>query len=379
MANILVIESGEGRPLSEVEFTEEAKLQSYLEEHPSLIPIEDIDENAAPLLCIGREVGVPSGSIDLLFIGKDGVLTVVETKLAKNPEARRTVIGQIIEYTSYIYDWTADDIYRAADEYFSKSDKAPANYRGHTLDEVMEKFSGGDFSADEIKKDVEQNLRSGKIRLLIAVDKLVEPLRATVTFLNENSNFDIYLLQVRNFEESEARKVLIPTLFGYTKPQPGKGEMRVPSTEQNFFEDVKQKCDGETQELIKKLYEFTKEKAVKIGWGTGAARRSFIFHGVKPGLSIFTLFSNGSMWVNVGWAETWEKMLGKEKKYALLNFFMTKLGQILQTNVPKTNTPMFTPHIKSLAERDKMEQFEEAILSLCQKVEISEYEVESPA
>lgn len=282
MAKILVIEGGEGKPLNEVEFTEEAKLQEYLGEHPSLIPIEDIDENAAPLLCIGKEVGVPSGSIDLLFIGGDGVLTVVETKLAKNPEARRTVIGQIIEYASYIFQWTVDDVYEVANAYLKKD-----------LDEVIEKPGDEDFRAK-----VEQNLRSGKIRLLVAVDKLVEPLRATVTFLNENSKFDILLLQVKNFEESESRKVLIPTLFGYKAKLPTSRPQRI--NEDIFLARCREGEHKGTEELYfkaKALQEKRRSKGDSIRWGVSG--HSYRISHVDE--VVFVNYPNGwlSLWLYV--------------------------------------------------------------------------------
>lgn len=365
MARILVVEGNKVKPVDQTRFTLEGKLQDYLEEYPSLVPLGEIVEGASDLVCIGREVGVSSGSVDLLFIDQDGVLTVAETKLARNPEARRTVVGQIIEYASYIYDWTADDVYMVANEYFSNSDKAPSDYRGCTLDEVMEKFTGGGFSRDDFRDSIEQNLRTGKVRLLIAVDELVEPLRATVTFLNRNSNFDILLLSVKSFEESESRKVLIPSLFGYVSRSPG--GVRVQSTTENFFDDVKQKCDEGVQRLINKLYEFSVGEAVKISWGTGAARRSFIFHGVKPGLRIFTVFSDGEMWNNVGWARDWEDKLGKEKTNFLMDFWTGRLKQILDRDIPKKE--VLNVNIKDFADGDRLDQFESAVLSLCQEIE----------
>ena len=351
MAKILVIEEGKGKPLSEVEFTEEAKLQTYLEEHPSLIPIEDIDEDAAPLVCIGREVGVPSGSIDLLFIGKDGVLTVVETKLAKSPEARRTVIGQVIEYTSYIYNWTADEVYEVANAYLKRA-----------LDEAVEKPGDEDFRAK-----VERNLRSGKIRLLIAVDKLVEPLRATITFLNENSNFDILLLQVKSFEESEIRKVLIPTLFGYKKRQAVRKDERHYWTEGEFLERVDERCESEIAKTIRNLLEFTKSNADKWVWGSGATRGSFTFLKFKneTRISIFTVFSDGQMWLNFGWM--WDRVASES-----LEFFKDTLNQISGINIPEdaiSSAKFPSIEVKVLAQRYGLQRFEEAVLSLCQKIE----------
>ncbi len=356
MAKILVIEGEKEMTLDETGFAFEAKLQDYLEEHPSLIPIEDIDENAAPLLCIGREVGVASGgSIDLLFIGKDGVLTVVETKLAKNPESRRTVVGQIIEYASYIYNWTADDVYEAANAYLKRG-----------LDEITREFGDEDFRAK-----IEQNLRSGKIRLLIAVDKLVEPLRATVIFLNENSNFDIFLLQVKNFEESETRKVLIPTLFGPTGGKKGVvREIRHYWTEKEFLNEV-DKCEKEIADTIRKLLEFSKANG-KVKWGTGTATGSFTFNEPQMGLSIFTVYSNGGMSLNAGWMIAWQKVKRKEE---VLESFRAELNQIPGINtLPEgafyqIGVDALPPQkVQFLTQGDNLEQFEKAVLSLCQKI-----------
>lgn len=78
----------------------EAELQTFLKEHPDLIPLEEIDLKAQPLLCIGWEVGLASGTESILYIDPSGLLTVVETKLKRNPEARREVVGQILEYAA---------------------------------------------------------------------------------------------------------------------------------------------------------------------------------------------------------------------------------------------------------------------------------------
>ena len=177
-------------------------MQDYLEEYPIVIPLSEIIEGASDLLCIGREVIAGSGYIDLLFIDKEGLLTLVETKLRKNREVRREVIGQVIEYASYVSQWNADDVYRIANEYFLTSDVVPSERKGITLDKVMksDKIVGDEFSDEDFRYQIEQNLRDGRLRLIIAVDKLIEELRATVTFLNSNSKYEILLLKVSSFE-----------------------------------------------------------------------------------------------------------------------------------------------------------------------------------
>jgi len=278
MAKILLIDGEDIKALDKVKFIEEGKLQDYLEKYPSLIPLADIVEGASDLLCIGREVGAGPSAIDLLFIDKDGLLTIVETKLAKNPEARRTVIGQIIEYASYISQWTADNVYRIANEYLKSN-----------LDEVMGNM-GEDF-----RSNIEQNLRKGKMLLIIAVDELIEPLRATVTFLNSHSNFDILLLQVSNFEESKSRKVLIPSLFGYA--QKAETTTRPPKINEDIFlTRCRENEHKSTEILYSKAKALTEKRSANgdfMNWGVSGYSYNISWNGHSE--VIFVSYGNGSL------------------------------------------------------------------------------------
>ena len=355
MAKILLIEGQNSKVIDKVKFTEEGKLQDYLEEYPSLIPLADIVEGASDLLCIGREVGAGPGAIDLLFIDKDGLLTVVETKLAKNPEARRTVIGQIIEYASYISQWSADDVYRIANEYLNSN-----------LDEVIQKMSEGEFSDEDFMSKVGQNLKDGKMRLIIAVDELIEPLRATVTFLNRNSTFDILLLQVSSFEESKIKKVLIPSLFGYAPPPIN--PPREPWNLERFLADTRKRCEQEAMDTITELYDFTRDNANSVSWGKGSLFGSFTFRKLGHDIlvSIFTVYSNGSIQLSFG------EMKGKEVKEEVLQSFRAKLNKIPGINVPEEaisigKFPSITAEV--LAETKNLKNFQDAVLALCQQIE----------
>ncbi len=60
-----------------------------------------------PFVVIGREVATPAGYIDVLCIDGEGVLTVIETKLARNSQIRREVVGQVLEYVAQVSKWRA--------------------------------------------------------------------------------------------------------------------------------------------------------------------------------------------------------------------------------------------------------------------------------
>lgn len=88
---------------------DESFLQELLVDHPELLPVCDIRHDAGSLLCIGREVPVASGSIDNLYLSTSGYPVIVETKLWRNPQARREVLAQTLDYIKEIvkedYEW----------------------------------------------------------------------------------------------------------------------------------------------------------------------------------------------------------------------------------------------------------------------------------
>ena len=65
------------------------------------------------LIPVGMEVPTPAGYIDNLFVTAEGHLVVVECKLWRNPEARRKVLAQIIDYAQSVSSWQYDDLEKA--------------------------------------------------------------------------------------------------------------------------------------------------------------------------------------------------------------------------------------------------------------------------
>src|SRR5205807_6947630 len=71
--------------LEEVAAHDEAQLQERLKQDPDLLPIEEFGLTA-PLLVVGRETALPSGSVDLMGLSREGDLVVVEFKVGpQNP------------------------------------------------------------------------------------------------------------------------------------------------------------------------------------------------------------------------------------------------------------------------------------------------------
>lgn len=88
---------------------DEKYIQELLAAHPELLPVHAIREEVGSLLCIGREITVPSGTIDNLYLSANGYPIIVETKLWRNPQARREVLSQTLDYVKDVvqrnFEW----------------------------------------------------------------------------------------------------------------------------------------------------------------------------------------------------------------------------------------------------------------------------------
>ena len=79
----------------------ESWLQEIIFNNPSLLPVNDIDPIFGDLIPLCTEISTPVGFLDNCYINERGLLTLVECKLWRNPEARRKVVAQILDYAQY--------------------------------------------------------------------------------------------------------------------------------------------------------------------------------------------------------------------------------------------------------------------------------------
>lgn len=145
---------------------DEAWLQNLLYQHPELLPVDQFDEGVGPLISLGCEVPTESGPIDNLFVGPRGTLTIVETKLWKNPEKHRTVVAQIIDYAKDVARWDFHQLCEAVAKSESQEGRAPLS--------PFEKLQCAhpNISRHEFEERVTMNLRHGRFLLLIVGDRI---------------------------------------------------------------------------------------------------------------------------------------------------------------------------------------------------------------
>ena len=100
---ILVKDSGESLLLERVPVSgegsdyDEAFIQDLAFRHPKCLPINESDRAYEDIIPVCIELNTPAGPLDILYVTPKGRLVIVEAKLWRNPEARRKVIGQILD------------------------------------------------------------------------------------------------------------------------------------------------------------------------------------------------------------------------------------------------------------------------------------------
>lgn len=168
-------------------------LQNFVFNNYQSIPITQIEPIFADLIPVCREIPTKSGPIDILFINRDGLLTVVECKLWKNPQARREVVGQILDYAKEISRWSYEELE-------SRAAKARKENR-FTLFELV-KAESGEVSEEEFIDNVTRNINKGRFLLLILGDGIRENVEQIAEYLQSHAhlNFSFALIEYAVFE-----------------------------------------------------------------------------------------------------------------------------------------------------------------------------------
>lgn len=272
----------------------EIELQNLLVKSPSLVPIDEIREGASPLVFAVKEFGLPgSGNTDVLAFNSNGDIAIVECKLATNPESRRKVIGQILEYASYL--WGMD---------YEELNSRIQKLKGKNLSKLIEEVVATEWNEEIFLDGIKQSLKNGSFILIIVVDEINEELKRIIRYMNEccESTFSLHALEMYRFQIDRI-EILVPHLYGVSvKSSFGEGK-RKKWSEEEFFRVLNENVKPDVVTIVKDLYEYGKDVADRICFGTGTETGSFTFHYLKEGktISVFSIYTNGKFTLNYGW------------------------------------------------------------------------------
>ncbi|MEZ5903806.1 MAG: hypothetical protein R3C69_01395 [Geminicoccaceae bacterium] len=186
---------------------DERWLQDLLFRHPHLIPLERIEPGAGEVIPICRELSLPkpggrSVFLDILGVTPHGRPVLVECKLWRNPQARREVVAQLLEYAALLRRRSFADLTVQLRAVLGTKDDNPLfTHVRHGLSEP----------ADEVRfvDAVARNLRAGDFHLIIAG----EGIREDLTVISEHLGAQgarLALIELQLWCDDGGRTLVVP-------------------------------------------------------------------------------------------------------------------------------------------------------------------------
>ena len=170
-------------------------LQQLLFRTPELLPIGEIDPAFAPAVPLCREMPTDAGPIDVAYVSEQGLLSIVECKLWRNPEARRDAVTQILDYAKEISRWSYDELNDAV----CRANKKPRT--PHALFDLVREQNDTIDETDFVD-DLTRSLRSGRFLLLVVGDGIREGVERIADYLTQSAaiRFTFGLVELAIFD-----------------------------------------------------------------------------------------------------------------------------------------------------------------------------------
>ena len=166
---IYIKEEGNLRELNETAFDAEDALQALIADHPELLDgKQQTPDNPRRWVLVRREMPIQDLALDLLLVDQDAVPTLVEVKRGDNPETKRKVIGQMLEYAAHapLY-WTTDQL---RESFNGNCDDPDGALQALLQGEAQAEEDLDENEVTEFWHKVATNLAAKRMRLLFVAD-----------------------------------------------------------------------------------------------------------------------------------------------------------------------------------------------------------------
>jgi hypothetical protein len=187
----------------------EAYIQALVHEHSACLPIAEIDAMFSGAVPICTELSTPAGSIDNFMVTPSGLPVLVECKLWGNPEARREVVSQILDYAKELSRWSSSDVQREVSHRLERD--------GNPLLEMVRAVDP-DVDEQQFNDALTANLRRGRFLLLIVGDGIREGVEAIAEYLQLHAglHFSLGLVELPIYAMPKGDRLVVPRVLART-------------------------------------------------------------------------------------------------------------------------------------------------------------------
>jgi len=265
---------GKGDELTQLETTpyqNEDLLQELVAKFPEVLA--SVAGSFGKLMLIRREQSVSDRengggrwSLDHLFVDSNAVPVLVETKRASDTRARREVVAQMLDYAANgVAYWPIGDLIAGFEKVCEETGTSAADRLGD--------FLAPDEEPETFWRQVEANLRSGRIRMVFVADEIAPELQRIVEFLNEQMRpAEVLAIKLAQYTSSDDLRTLVPSLIGATQrakavKQTTREELP-PITYEDWLAELEEKAGLDARKAVEKLSNW----ATGCGWKVAPTR-----------------------------------------------------------------------------------------------------------
>ena len=189
---------------------DERWLQELVFKHPEAIPMEQIEPDLGELIPVCLELPLRCGFLDNLYATPDGDLVVVEVKLWRNHEMRRSVMAQVLDYASAMFDLSYEQLDDAV--------KSAERSGGRSLFEIVKTESPEALEEPVFIDAVSHNLRTGRIVVLVVGDGIRSELETLNQGLQVHAGFQFTfgMVELTVYEPTKGDFLLVPRTLAKT-------------------------------------------------------------------------------------------------------------------------------------------------------------------
>lgn len=187
----------------------ETYIQALVHEYPTCLPIAEIDAMFSGAVPICTELSTPAGSIDNFMVTPSGLPVLVECKLWRNPEARREVVSQILDYAKELSRWSSSDVQREVSHRLKRE--------GNPLLELVRAVDP-EVDEQQFNDALTANLRRGRFLLLIVGDGIREGVEAITEYLQLHAglHFSLGLVELPIYGMPNGDRLVVPRVLART-------------------------------------------------------------------------------------------------------------------------------------------------------------------
>ena len=317
MAIVVSKNGGKAKKVEETKFKYEDAMQAYIKSHPEVIPVNEIAEGTEVFIA-AREFPTNSGPIDAIGFDRDGNIYIIETKLYKNPD-KRIVLGQVLDYGAALWKHGSD---------FTQftnviDDEVKKNFDLTFKEKLISFFSLDETGIENTMTNINTRLNGAQFKFLVVMDHLDDRLKDLISFLNTNSKFDVYAVELEYYKVDDY-EIIIPKLYGNeVKKLIGSANQsnRKTWTKDIFFQEASSSLAAADMTKLRRFYDFAEQHKLSIVFGTGSVNGSFAprVTGINgTDFSLFHVMTNGEIelisWFWRKYNETISMILGMVKK-----------------------------------------------------------------